>query len=400
MAGIDYENMKRFAYRLFAQMIDGENPVISPVSAYMTLAVAGSGAGGTTKDEFYSVLGKNMGLLAWDVKNRFSAQGDFMNVLLSNVAWIDDRFIINRAWQDSVKNLTDAEVFQAKLFQTETMDAVNQWIYDKTNGMIDRFLTEPFHELVMLVLFNTVYFKGSWAYPFDEYCTNKEQFYLKSNRRISQFLPQTTQVDMMNKKGDQFAYIANHFAEGVILPYHTNKKFEYDATSEYDEGIQELIWDRRGNLAFVAIKSKGDIGIREVCRRLDGKTMKELIKNRKNEMIDLKLPRFEAVFDKVLNESLINMGLTKCFDRDTADFSSIGKSPRGDTLYIEQVRQKVKITINEQGTEAAAVDKMFGALGIVEERKKLYFNEPFLYLIMDIETQMPLFIGILDCPMG
>lgn len=60
MKTIDYENIRKFGYYLFEQMAGDENPVISPVSAYLTLTVAGCGADGTTRDEFYNVLGKNM----------------------------------------------------------------------------------------------------------------------------------------------------------------------------------------------------------------------------------------------------------------------------------------------------------------------------------------------------
>lgn len=205
---------------------------------------------------------------------------------------------------------------------------------------------------------------------------------------------------MMNMEEDRFGSISNDFAEGVILPYHTNKKFEYDETSPYDEDIQELMWNFCGNLAFVAIKPKGNIGIREVYRLLDSETMKKLMENQASEMIDLKLPRFEVVFDKVLNESLINMGLAECFDIKNADFTSIGNARTGDTLYVELVRQKAKIIVNEYGTEASAVSELLRPLSAVYKVKKLYFNEPFLYMIMDTELELPLFIGIMDNPMS
>ena len=35
---------------------------------------------------------------------------------------------------------------------------------------------------------------------------------------------------------------------------------------------------------------------------------------------------------------------------------------------------------------------------IMTDPKELYFNEPFIYIIMDMETEVPLFIGILDNP--
>ena len=33
-----------------------------------------------------------------------------------------------------------------------------------------------------------------------------------------------------------------------------------------------------------------------------------------------------------------------------------------------------------------------------EESIEMYFDEPFLYLIMDMETEIPLFMGIMDNP--
>lgn len=117
-------------------------------------------------------------------------------------------------------------------------------------------------------------------------------------------------------------------------------------------------------------------------------------------MIDLKLPKFEVVFDKMLNESLINMGLDKCFDMENADFTFMGKSQRGEKLYVKLMRQKSKIIVNEQGTEAAAVSELLGAPRAVLKTKKLYFNEPFFYMIMDMNTEVPLFIGILDNPIS
>ena len=70
-----------------------------------------------------------------------------------------------------------------------------------------------------------------------------------------------------------------------------------------------------------------------------------------------------------------------------------------DTLYISLVRQKAVLTVDEEGTEAAAATELLGALrAMAAPQKQLYFNEPFLYMLLDIEKELPLFIGILDKP--
>lgn len=126
MKTVDYENIRKFGYYLFEQMAGDENPVISPVSAYLTLTVAGCGADGTTRDEFYNVLGKNMEMLSGGINNIFFKQDGDENLFLSNSVWIDKRFMVNNKWSDTVKHLTGTEIFQAELFRKETMDAINQ----------------------------------------------------------------------------------------------------------------------------------------------------------------------------------------------------------------------------------------------------------------------------------
>ena len=117
-------------------------------------------------------------------------------------------------------------------------------------------------------------------------------------------------------------------------------------------------------------------------------------------MADLKLPRFRSEFDIDLCEPLTRIGLTKCFDASKADLSLIGKDTiTNDTLYISLVRQKAVLTVDEEGTEAAAATELLGALrAMATPQKQLYFNEPFLYMLLDIEKELPLFIGILDKP--
>ena len=136
--------------------------------------------------------------------------------------------------------------------------------------------------------------------------------------------------------------------------------------------------------------------------QLSAEVITDVIANKQTQIVNLKLPKFEVTFDEKLNESLINMGLTECFDEDKANFDQLGKTINGDTLFINLVRQKAKIIVDEEGTEAAAATEVLmcdrGAL-IETELIELNFNEPFLYMLLDLETEIPLFIGILDNPL-
>ncbi|MDE7478176.1 MAG: serpin family protein, partial [Lachnospiraceae bacterium] len=370
-----YENVQQFGYDLFAQNIQDQNPVLSPISAYLALSMAGCGADGTTKDEFYKVLGNDMMSLSDDMMNTLPAKGDLLQVSIADSVWIDNAFIVDGTWLGTVKSLMDAEVFQSELATETVMEEINHWINDKTNGLIDKLLTKPLDDQTRLALINTVYFKGKWEIPFEPQDTHEESFYANKGTRCMQ----TEQVDMMNLYMTDLAYIANDFAEGVILPYQKND----DSSSE--------------NLAFVALKPTGDTVIRDIYPKLTNQVISDLLAHKQTQLVNLKLPKFEITFDKVLNETLSNMGLVECFDMEKANFDQMGKTQSGDNLYIGLVQQRAKIIVDEEGTEAAAVTEVFMDCGAaLADPKEVYFNEPFLYMIMDMDREIPLFIGILD----
>ncbi len=394
------ESVQKFGYDLFCQNMQNKNPVLSPISAYLTLVMAGCGADGTTKTEFLEVLGNDMMTLAVDMINTFSVQEESLKLSIANSAWIDQSFTVNTTWSDTIKSLMGGDIFGVNLTSNETMDKINRWIADRTNGLIDQMLTEPLgpKELIKLALFNTIYFKGRWENPFKPFNTQKEAFYLLDESNHHWFKRHSVQTDMMCDRTAEVGYIANDFVEGVILPYQNNQK--------KDSGF--LVFDCQNmgkrycckGFGFIALKSKGKDSIRDVCSKLNGHVMHELLSHREVELLDLKVPRFKSVFDVNLIESLTKMGLIECFDRNKANLSLMGRDTKtGITLYVSLVRQNVVLTVDEEGTEAAATTELLGCLRAMEQpRKKMYFNEPFIYMVMDLERELPLFIGILDNP--
>ena len=143
-----------FSYDLLGFHAQDKNPVLSPVSAYLALSMAGCGADGATRDAFDNVLGKDMVKLADDMMHTFPSKSDALKLSIANSAWIDDEFTVNDAWMDTIQSRMGAEPYQADLSTEETMNHINNWIDEKTNGMIDKMLTEPLEDQTRLALFS------------------------------------------------------------------------------------------------------------------------------------------------------------------------------------------------------------------------------------------------------
>lgn len=370
----------RFSHRLLQESLEEMNPVMSPVSAYLALGMTGLGAKGETLEAFEAVMGTNMQDIAENcIQNlpkgtmpdgKVSQEEERETVLsLANSVWIDHILTPTDSWITDVSGRYGAEVYRAKLADKGTMKQMNGWIKHKTNGMIEKFLSEPLEPDTCLALFNTVYFYGQWRSEFSASGTKKEEFRMEDGT--------LQQVDMMRKNRTHLFYVQGADWDGAVLPY------------------------RDGTTAFVALKPTNGQSVRDMYAQLTEEDFVSIMQVDSTAYANLKLPKFKVSFDRVLNESLQNMGLANAFDPDAADFSGIGTSEAGN-IYISLVRQKAVIAVDEKGTEAAAVTmvsmKATSAAPPKEEPIDVFFDSPFLYMIVDLEQQVPVFMGIMDSP--
>ena len=87
--------------------------------------------------------------------------------------------------------------------------------------------------------------------------------------------------------------------------------------------------------------------------------------------------------------------MTDAFDGANADFTALGTSDEGN-IYISRVLHKTFLQVDEEGTKAAAAT----AVDATTESAALYphsvlLNRPFVYMIVDLETGLPIFLGAL-----
>lgn len=368
-----YAPVSDFGYHLFQKNTEGTtNPVLSPVSAYIALTMAGNGANGTTKDEFYQLLGSNgeMTALSDDMMNRFPTDSENLKLSLANSAWIDNEFTPDKEWLGTISSLYDAQAYHADLSTREAVDSINQWVSDNTQGLIKKMIEQPFEDDARLVLFNTLYFKGTWRDPFIHEMTYEQPFTTSDGKSVN--------VSMMHQRKSYYDYLTNDYAEGVILPYADS------------------------NLSLVALSPREGTTVRELSNMLTSDMIVSLLDNRQESTyMNIDLPKFEITFDQILNDSLIELGLESAFDADKADLTGLGKADHDGNIYISLVRQKADIRLDEEGTEAAAATEIAMAEATsldIEQPLNMVFDHPFLYMIMDMDTQIPLFIGIIDNP--
>lgn len=356
----------------YAAAQEAENPVLSPLSAYLCLAMLMPGANENTKAEFEKILGADwdyVSALAADIAAQLEKTGGSTKLDLANSIWTDDdKAVIEEEWLKTVKAYFGPDIYSADLPSDGALKAINKWVNDKTNGMIPKLHDENYDKDTIMVLLNALYMKADWAHKFEGNYTNDREFTKSDGSTVT--------VPFMNMYEAYESYIKTEDAEGIMLPYDD------------------------GRLAFIALKP-GSGDARGYASSLTGAKLKELIAAAKADtFVTVNMPKFSTGYSVYLTDALKAMGMTDAFDPDLADLSGAGRGVDGP-LYISYVFQKVKVDVNEEGTEAAAVTEIATAERCAlpaDEPIVLTFDKPFVYAIVDTETGVPLFAGVMENP--
>ena len=130
---------------------------------------------------------------------------------------------------------------------------------------------------------------------------------------------------------------------------------------------------------------------------LTGEHLRDLLNNPQDVTVFSTMPKFETEYDIEMSEVLQEMGMTDAFDWRVADFSRLGTyNVDGMNICINRVLHKTFISVTEQGTRAGAataVEMVAEGAAEIIEYKEVVLDRPFVYMLIDCETNLPFFIG-------
>jgi len=361
--------MNDFTMRLFGQLVkDGENILISPMSVSAVLAMTANGAEGETKAQMENLLDLSLNSLNqyfYDYQNSL-LQEETQNMYLANSIWIKDEngFSVEDDFIETVRAWYGAEVFE-EIFDSETAEKLNDWVSEHTNEMIPEILDEIPDDAKMYLM-NAIAFDAQWRSPYSDAQVREGHFTMKDGEE--------KKVDFMYSR--EYSYLRDEHAEG-FLKYYDNMRY-----------------------AFAALLPEEGLSVEEYAASLTGEKLYRILSNQKHRAVKTAIPRFESGSEYEMSEVLQAMGMTDAFDSVLADFSGIG-SAQGEGLKINRIVHQTAFSLNEKGTRAGAVTMEEIAptsAAPAEDEKEIYLDRPFLYMIVDCDRNIPIFIGILNQP--
>lgn len=363
-----------FALNLFKEVAGDENMVISPLSVMFALGMADNGASGNTKAEIEKVLGYGEesveGLNSFCKTMMESAQeiDPSTTIEFANAAVINSSIgKLKEEYKSTIETNYSAEVCNMEFGKDPVKDLINSWCEQKTHGMIPELLKEEPTPLDFAHLLNAVYFKGIWSSQFKKENSRKEDFHGIDRKKHK--------VNMMHQEAVFDLGFLPNTCTALKLPYG-NQAF---------------------NMVFILPDDESTEGFNKLKESLDLNLWNNLSDTFGGIKVDVKIPSFETTFGSGLKENLKQLGIVNAFNPQKAQFGLMADV--SGILYIDKVLHKAKITVNEQGSEAAAVtDVIIGWIGSsgkpAQEFKTVFHaDRPFIYAITEVSTGAILFIG-------
>ena len=355
------------------QTLSGEegNLIFSPYSISLALAMTYAGARGETEqqmaDTLHFTLSQSRLHPAFNMVDlELASRGEDVNEQLGEAFRLN---IANSIWgqrgYDFLPEFLDvlALNYGAGLRLVDYMEApeearqiINQWVSDQTEKRIKDLIPQgAIDPLTRLVLANAIYFNAGWFYPFEEGQTRDGDFNLLGGGQVRvPMMSQSKKLGYAEGEGYQavgLPYVGGEIAMVILLPsFDYFKTFEDSLSSEF---------------------------------------LSDILQSLEMREVELMMPKYEYESSFQLGDKLIEMGMPNAFG--DADFSGMTGTRE---LFISQVVHKAFISVDEEGTEAAAATAVImPSSAAPSPAVEVTIDRPFIYMIRDLQTNTILFIG-------
>ena len=345
----------RLTKRVWENEADKKGLILSPLSVQYALGMLGNGADAEVAAQLAGVLGYE----GTDAINAFCAKlietlpqvDTSVTLALANGVLVNDRYTPKTPFQSAVETYYDALVKSMSFSNGDAViKYVNDWCEQHTYGRIKDVLKDMDPAALMYIM-NAIYFNADWTTRFEKANTRDESFNKLSGG--------TVKVGMMHQTLEA-SYGENDYCQAVNLPYGNGKYFLTVYLPKQKAALTDIPEAKQLPVAA------------ERCR------------------VILSLPRFKTDYTVEMKDLLAGMGLpvrpyTELVEKAVAE--------------ISKVIHKATITVNETGTEAAAVtviEMRLTSAGPDPEPRTVTFtaDHPFLYTISEGTSGAILFTGV------
>lgn len=272
---------------------------------------------------------------------------------------------------------------------------MNKWASTHTNGLIKNILPSPPSHPNAAIFANALYFKAEWETPFSDELNRPGPFFVAPDKAV--------QVTYMLGFLEDIKYAETSEYKIISMPYRNNELAMY---------------------ILLPGQNHPDVfNIRAFQQKLTGGEILATIAGAKSHSVTVKMPKLQLsstvsilnpmkkylAYKKTTNKGVQTNDTRVATDQlsnlvhdfikfNTTDDERLllsGAAANAD-LEITDIVQQLTLSVNEKGTEAAAVSA--GIIDYIGGSKGMLVERPFVFFIMQPETQVVLFWGSISDP--
>ena len=349
-----------FALRMIQAIQDGNSHIVSPLSTTLVLAMINNGADGETKQQISKTLGfdtidtENVNRFCKKLLTESPSLDRQVKLKLANNIFMNKEYSLLPGFTNTIKDYYSVTPEEYDFNSSKTLEAINRWCNDYTDGCIPKVLEELDPDGVSCLL-SAVYFNGTWKDKFSKNATQDKPFYGGKKR----------QIPMMQRTG-AYEYAENDTLQLLQLPY--------------------------GNGAFLmtVMLPHQDKSLDDMLELLDGWEFDNIHQTIAYKTVEVWLPTFETKTDIDLIDIMSKLGMPKAFSKE-AEFPAFCNTP----TFISVMKQSSRIKVSEEGTEAASASvAKAGYTDYIDPfHAEFHADRPFIYLISEKSTGAIFFVG-------
>ena len=361
-------NLFREVYRQHQTESQGQKSMFfSPMGATFMMGMLAEGSEGETQREILKTMcldearAREVSQMCEVLIDDVPEADRQVTLKIANAIYTNKGYNLKKEFKECMDEYYEADIRSLDFSKTESINAINNWAKDKTNGKIQKVIDRLSSEAVAYIL-NSIYFNAKWTNQFDREDTKTETFMTEGG--------EAHQTEMMNNNAI-VACAANDVMSMVCLPYGSG-----------------TVWNM-----YVMLPNEGKT-VDDVLGSLNTESWMNVCKGLKNMRLNLKMPKYSTDNIIDMKTALAAIGMTKAFSPN-AEF---GKITDSKNMYISSMAQRAQINVTEEGTEMVAVStgdlSSLGGGADIFGNGEFFANRPFVYIVAENNTGAIFFAGV------
>lgn len=328
-----------------------QNGAVCPISLKLALAMVANGTTGQTQQEILKTLGyhtveelnqfvtKTMAWTVTEMTDGYYKKDNAGMIQFANGLWRNSSLQSVDFSQNFKNRIQNFQAVSGTVTTDNALQVINEWVKQMTHGIIPKIITDANFETALI---NTAYFKCTWQQQFQKENNTKGIFYNIDNTQ--------SEIDFMNQK-ENFYYCESDGWQMLGIPYSDNNYNFYIFLPEKDNH-----------------------------QPLNDETINRLLQFQEKIQVDASIPKFSMENSYDLQKTLQTMGINAMF-QNFVDFNEMYENGTGKV--ITNALQRVKVIIDEKGTEAAGVTALTMGRGIDMTIPPVFHaDRPFTYMLL------------------